>query len=71
MDLLTLDCELVAVSNGTLEEDSDGEWQLLKSLVLQVEEAVVFVGLVSNCEFLEAVGKWVSLHIFESSLLNK
>jgi hypothetical protein len=50
--LLTLDSELVAVSDGALQEDSNGVGQLLKSWVIERLKIVVVIGLISDGEIL-------------------
>ena len=68
--LLTLDVEVVAVADGTLEEDSDRVGELGESLVLQVEQVVVGVLGTVNLDLLVEVGKWVSgLHFDKNVLL--
>jgi len=70
LDISGLDVEVVAVADGTLEEDSDRVGELGESLVLQVEQVVVGVLGTVNLDLLVEVGKWVSgLHFDKNVLL--
>lgn len=65
LDISALDVELVAVSDGALEKDSDTEGESLDSGVVESLDGVVLVGLVTDLELLEGVGVGVlSLHLF-------
>ena len=49
-DVIFGDIELVAISEGTLEKDSDGNGQFGDSGIVKFVEVIVFVGFISNCK---------------------
>lgn len=51
LDILLGDAESVAVSDRAFEEDLDRDWELLDSVVVQLGQIEVSVGLAADGEF--------------------
>lgn len=58
-NMLTLNGEIIAVSDSRFQKDSDGERKLFDSRVLEVRQREVMVGLVAYFKLFFQVLVWV------------